>query len=104
MTVWPVLGSVMCADDGLFLHDQTQVLERVSEAACGGWFLNMNPKRPSVVGLWVTRSIPRNSAPWGGIAGSGSGRRRCHPGRHPGCSGRCPQRGRRLSPSEKGDG
>ena len=60
------------ADDGLFLHDQTQVLEqRVPEAACGGWFLNMNPKRPSVVGLWVARSMPRSSAPWGGM-GAGS--------------------------------
>ena len=44
----------------------------VSEAGCGGWFLNMNPKRPSVVGLWVTRSMPRSSAPWGGIGASSS--------------------------------
>ena len=36
----------------------------------GGWLLNMNPKRPSVVGLWTTRSMPRNSAPWGGVGGS----------------------------------
>ena len=41
------------------------------EAGCGGWLLNMNPKRPSVVGLLVTRSIPRSSAPWGGM-GAGS--------------------------------
>ena len=42
----------------------------VSEAGCGGWLLNMNPKRPSVVGLSMTRSMPRSSAPWGGVGGS----------------------------------
>ena len=40
------------------------------QAGSGGWLLNMKPKRPSVVGLWVTRSMPRNSAPWGGVGGS----------------------------------
>jgi hypothetical protein len=42
----------------------------VSDAGSGGWLLNMNPKRPSVVGLLTTRSMPRNSAPWGGVGGS----------------------------------
>ena len=42
----------------------------VSDAGCGGWLLNMNPKRPSVVGLLVTRSMPRSSAPWGGMGAS----------------------------------
>ena len=57
--------------DGLFLHGRTQAIEqRILEAGSGGWLLNMKPKRPSVVGLWMTRSMPRNSAPWGGVGGS----------------------------------
>src|SRR5829696_7855902 len=44
----------------------------VSEVGSGGWLLNMKPKRPSVVGLWTTKSIPRSSAPWGGVGASSS--------------------------------
>ena len=55
----------------------------------------MNPKRPSVVGLWVTRSMPRNSAPWGGMGGSSAaaaGAIQAALIADPSEGGRCPQR------------
>ncbi len=74
MTGWPVSGSVR----GLpMIGFSSMVAPRLAEqrhptAGCGGWLLNMNPKRPSVVGLLTTRSMPRSSAPWGGVGGSSS--------------------------------
>ena len=55
----------------------------------------MNPKRPSVVGLLTTRSMPRNSAPWGGVGGSSAAAAvGMHPrGRYSGRCSRCSQRG-----------
>ena len=61
------------ADDRPFLHGLTQGGEQVLEAACGGWFLNMYPKRPSEVGLSSTSSRPRSSAPCGSIDTSAIG-------------------------------
>ena len=66
-----VLGDGCRAMTGCSSMTRPRSLSSTSEAACGGWFLNMNPKRPSVVGLWVARSMPRSSAPWGGM-GAGS--------------------------------
>ena len=92
------------ADAGLFRHCLSEVSQQASEARCGGWFLNMNPKRPSVVGLWVTRSIPRSSAPCGGMGAGSAAAAGAIQGALTAVPSEARPLPRRLSPSEKGDG
>ena len=69
MTGTPVRGvGEGLADDRLSSMVLPRLPSSVSEAGCGGWLLNMNPKRPSVVGLLTTRSIRaarRRGVAWG---------------------------------------